>query len=274
VRVLLATNHLSRVGGSERHAETLYRTLTAAGHRVDVYVHTQKNYLIPEAAGLKAGASYDLALVSHTTCLQALRGMAARTVFTSHGVLPALERAEPGADVYVGVSEEVCAAIPFPSVLIRNPIDTERFRPVRPVNDQLRRILFLSTHQGEALPVVQAAARGYELEVLGRGAVTGDVPAAINRADLVVGLGRSAVEAMACGRNVVVFDYRGGDGMVTADNVDLLKRRNFSGRTHQRWFTADELRAEFERYDPAVNLRPYVLAEHEVSAVARAYLSL
>lgn len=61
-----------------------------------------------------------------------------------------------------------------------------------------------------------------------------DIASLINEADIVVGLGRSAYEAMSCGRPVVIFDDRPyfdsvGDGYVKGI-IDKSIQFNCSGR--------------------------------------------
>jgi CheY-like chemotaxis protein len=98
----------------------------------------------------------------------------------------------------------------------------------------------------------------------------------INDVDLVFGLGRSALEAMACRRPVIVYDYNGGDGLVTPERFELLRQRNFSGRTHARRFTDAELAAEIRAYDPAIaeGVYPFIEREHDVRQMARQFVGL
>lgn len=71
-------------------------------------------------------------------------------------------------------------------------------------------------------------------------------------ADVVFGLGRSAVEALAMGRACVVFGYDDvGDGLVTPDRLAEFSAVNFSGRARGRRFDAGSLARELAAYDPA-----------------------
>lgn len=64
----------------------------------------------------------------------------------------------------------------------------------------------------------------------------------INKADIVVSLGRGAIEALACGRMVVAADGRNGnlttDGVINPLNC-LPIMTNYSGRMYSRPWTAD-----------------------------------
>lgn len=51
----------------------------------------------------------------------------------------------------------------------------------------------------------------------------------INDHDLIIGYGRSVYEAMACGRNIIVFGKNGGDGYIDEFNFNESFDRNCSG---------------------------------------------
>jgi hypothetical protein len=68
-------------------------------------------------------------------------------------------------------------------------------------------------------------------------------------ADIVFGMGRSAVEALAMGKACFVYGYGPvGDGMVTADRLDALAKVNFSGRVWERTFDSDAMADELCLY--------------------------
>ncbi len=56
-----------------------------------------------------------------------------------------------------------------------------------------------------------------------------DMPRVINQADIVIGVGVVAAEAMACGKPVIVASARFG-GIVSEQNVAELRKYNFTGR--------------------------------------------
>jgi glycosyltransferase involved in cell wall biosynthesis len=59
---------------------------------------------------------------------------------------------------------------------------------------------------------------------------TSDSRNAIRNADVVLGMGRVVLEAIAEGRPAVLIGYGDVHGLVTADNFDEWRRTNFSGR--------------------------------------------
>lgn len=279
MRILLTNNHLDSYGGTEVWVRTMYKALEDLGHKVDVYTHLPKGRLYETLSDYDASATYDLALINHNTCLKDLadKPNVKKRVFTCHGIIPSLEMPQPGADVYVGVSEETaqrCRDKGFKATVIRNPVDTDLFYEQRPINDTLTNVLYLSTHGGEIARTVREACQGLHLAELGGVNKSGDVQDWINAADLVIGLGRGVYEALACRRNVIVFDYLGGDGYVNADTIGIYNKKNCSGRTSKAMFSARELRRLFTQYDPDQDLRAYIAEEHDAQVVARQYLML
>jgi hypothetical protein len=75
----------------------------------------------------------------------------------------------------------------------------------------------------------------------------------INKADLVIGLGRSAYEAIACGRTVIIFDERDyfesySDGYLTVHTIPKWVENNCSGRYSKKEFSTEDLVQELEKY--------------------------
>lgn len=286
MRILMTNHFLYRPGGSETWTLTVNRELVRRGHEVEVYA--VQPGLFAERSGMaivdQPRGEYDLALVNHNSCLAIAAAHSAKTVMTCHGVYPDLEQPTPGASRYVAVSEEVrehLRTLGYRSDLIRNPIDCVRFSPTSQVSDRIRRVLSLC--QGiEAKEVVRTACASMGVEFL---AIEGDrvyVPEAlINDVDLVAGLGRTAMEAMACGRNVLVLDSRDYapplmDGLIDASNVDQFATTNFSGRCRRLELNTDTVLQAMEDYDPAQASRNRGWALRELGAEQQVdrYLSL
>jgi len=268
------------------------RELARRGHEVDLFA-----FVLGEAAeqakrlstvrrlDAVKGRSYDLLLVNHNSCQRALGGLGP-VITTCHGTTPTLEQPVEGAEHYVSISEEVAdhlSDLGFDSVVIRNGIDCDEFKPVRPLPDSLGRVLLLSNYEG-AVPIVRAACERLGVEFLRAGGAYArrDVARAINEADLVVTVGRGVYESLACGRNVVVFDRRdydaiqGADGFVTGDDLPDLLRRNCSGRARgYRWSVGDVADA-LRMYDPRLGEthRRYALEQLNVRHQVDRYLEM
>jgi hypothetical protein len=98
-------------------------------------------------------------------------------------------------------------------------------------------------------------------------------PVAINGAllaqyDLVISIGRTVLLAAACGVPCIMADIHGSDGLLTVDNLDLVRTINFSGRLTRREITKAHLQAEIEKL-PVYNreeLRRRVTVEYALQA--------
>ena len=107
----------------------------------------------------------------------------------------------------------------------------------------------------------------------------------INEADLVIGVGRSLLDAMACGRPVISFDDRNyykirnmGHGYITADKFKYQQIDNFTGSSINKSINSKfELAKEiFEKYNPddgEVN-RQYILDNLSIEKTVDKYLEL
>jgi len=276
MRIVLSNHSLFRLGGSETWVRTMFDELSKEH---EVHFYSPIHHLWKDMPPFNPSLRYDRAFVNHSNCMEYLRDKdIERIVHTSHGVIPAVEWPIPGADVYVSVSEEVrehnLAKWGQDSVVIRNPIDTVKFTPAHPTSETLKKVLFLSNYGWGVMETMEGVGFDY-LHIGGEDRIE-DTWTWINWADLVVGLGRSAYEAMSCGRNVVVFDYMGADGFVTPESILEYRKRNCSGRTNRIMYTAQQLHDELGRYDQSLGprLREYILENNNVVGIAERYLSL
>lgn len=73
------------------------------------------------------------------------------------------------------------------------------------------------------------AGAGLEWRRIGEPEPTPEPASAMRAADIVVGYGRSMVEAMACGRAAYVHDHAGSNGWVTEDSYPELEADGFAG---------------------------------------------
>jgi hypothetical protein len=167
-------------------------------------------------------------------------------------------------------------------------VDLTRFSSALPLPERPRRAVLHSKYADAELVREACARLGIEITVLGAeswrpGFSTDDHSAIVEvlddgrvvdhepslaafhverilaDADLVFGLGRSAVEALAMGKACFVFGYgKIGDGLVTQARLPALARVNFSGRAHAFAFDVDSIVAELQQFSArqgAVNRR-------------------
>lgn len=160
---------------------------------------------------------------------------------------------------YVAVDDTVAERLQFEGgipadriVTLLNAVDTDRFAPGPPLPERPRRALAFAKNP-EHLHAVRAACavRGVELDVIGGavGNIVNEPETLLPQYDLVFASALSALEAMACGRAVIVCDGRGLAGMARSDTWDGWRRRNFGLRVLQRRLSPEALAAEIDRYD-------------------------
>lgn len=202
---------------------------------------------------------YDLILANHVPVVKELftRGF---IIQTCHGVVIDLEQPSEFADMHVSVTEEVKDYLQskgFDSLVINNGIDCKRFAPHKPISDKLSSVLSLS--QSDELNVfIKDCCEELGVDFLSCNKFTDnvwEVERAINKADLVIGIGRSLYDAMACGRCVISFDKRDyineaiGDGYLNKENIDKSIYHNCSGRGLRRKFNKQEFIEELQKYN-------------------------
>ena len=285
--VLVANHFFMKVGGTETFCFALIQELKRRGHTVEYFTFFKGEVSdkIENELDVKfmSKNSYDLILANHFTTVRFLahRG---KIIQTCHGVYPALEQPSKFADGHIAISEEVSNYIlkkGFTNQVILNGIDCVRFDVKNTLNPQLKKILSLCQSE-TANNFLREACKNLHVGFSQLDKSINpiwEVEKAINEADLVVGLGRSAYEAMACGRTVLVFDDRNyfdsfSDGYLNKDNVDNSIINNCSGRFFKRKLDFEQLVNELQKYNPqdGIFLRDYALEYINVRKQVQKYL--
>jgi hypothetical protein len=273
VKLLLATNHLG-LGGSESYLLTVAEYLDRFGHEVTIYapeggegqaVARERNLGVAlEADALEA--NFDAALVqdgavSHEVAEQRPD---VPQLFVAHSTIFDLQ-APPQLDgavaVAVALNDRVARrmrnlATEVELVRLTQPIDTQRFVPRGPLPAAPRNALLLSnTPHADRVQMIESvcAEAGLELRRLGGvdGGVT-DIRPALAAAEIVIGYGRSILEAMACGRAAYVYDWHGGDGWVTSASYEEIEAGGFAGRASRKVVDPETLVNELGAYSPSM----------------------
>ncbi|ADF51441.1 UDP-Glycosyltransferase/glycogen phosphorylase [Zunongwangia profunda SM-A87] len=287
IKILVATSHLNRLGGSVTFTYTLIEELKERSN-IDVEYFTFEKGIVSDrienelGVNFKSRNNYDLILANHNTIVEKLYSLGF-IIQTCHGIFPSLEQPSFLSDAYVVISQEILnhvGKIDKPIKLIYNGINLKRFREIRPVSKKLKTILSLCQSR-EANQFIKeicddigcnfSESNKYVNPVWG-------IEELINDADLVIGLGRSAYEAMSCNRPVVIYDKRSyfpefGDGYIS-QNLGLSLIKNCSGRYFKKKITKNELRLEILKYDPldGVFLRTFAEKELDISKNVDEYL--
>lgn len=288
MNILVANNHLKRTGGTENYTYALVIELIRKGHSVE-YFTFKKGFVSKkiEAAGVKfmSRKKYDLIIANHKTTIQFLykKGF---IIQTCHGTLPKLEQPSKYADVYVCVTKEVQDHLKLMGIdaqLIRNGIDCSRFMPRTQPANRLNTVLSLcqSEEANELIEQVCAEMGVRYLKADKKQDNVWHLEDLINEADLVVGIGRSVYDTMACGRTVVSFDKRKysaalGDGYLNESNLELSLEHNCSGRGTGKTIDAAQLKKEFKKYNPSdgIYMRAYALKEFNIEKSVNKYLDI
>ncbi|WP_320052861.1 glycosyltransferase family 4 protein [uncultured Acetobacteroides sp.] len=286
MNILVSNRNLGKTGGSETFTYTLIGELVKRGHSVEYFCF--KRGLVASkieedfGVGFMSKPKYDLIFANHLKTVEFLYRFGP-VIQTCHGIFPHSERPSLHADGYISISQEVQELLLKSGILspiIHNGIDCERFRPMKPLRNSNIRVLSLCQSEEGHQQVLDACKLvGAEFGKLDKKIDNiWDVSSAINEYDLVVGLGRSAYEALACGRPVVIYDKRPyassmGDGYFL-DVMPMSLKNNCSGRALHRDFSIEDLAHEIGRYRPEDGniARRYAEQSFNVERAVDAYL--
>jgi hypothetical protein len=298
VKVAFATHGFSNPGGSESYALTVAEQIERLGH--GVVIHALETGPMSEFAserGIEVVTDPD-ELDGRCDAIIVQDSVLAYQLAERYPDTPQLFRA--ASDVYdlqlppalpglvgavVVCSERVRARIAALAVdheihRLRQPIDTERFVPAGALADSPRVALLLSNYlRDERFTAIVGAleARGIEVRRVGsRGGATCSPEREIWEADIVVAKGRAALEGMACGKAVFVYDQFGGDGWVTPDRYPVMEADNFAGLTRTPIATRAQFEAELDGYLPSMGPvnRELAVGNHGARAHAHELLAV
>jgi len=291
-RILVANHHLLTYGGSETFTYTLVAELARRGYQVDVFtfyegIVSEKIKEFANIITLRTAKKeiYDLALISHKSCVEIAPYNAYKTVQICHGIYPEEEQPSASADSWIAISEEVQNHLltkGFKSSIIYNGIDLTRYCPKKTLNKELKTVLSLCQSDQANEMVKEACLKaGVEFKYFDKFQNgVWNIEDQLNEADLVVTLGRGAYEAMACGRSVLIFDNRPysesfGDGLLS--NKPFFEesiKNNCSGRRFKIKFDANSLAEEFKQYkqEQGENNRKLALAYLDIKKAVDSYL--
>jgi hypothetical protein len=286
VRFVLGNRLLVNVGGTEVHLSILGEQLQRLGHETVVYSPELGPYADHlrgrgfEVTDALAELPDDCDVVFSQDTLVAY-DLAARYPEARHGfricgqshdfqlppqVAGAIDLVVVLSDRYARIAE--ASAADTPVVRLRIPVDTELLAPIGSIRERPRKAVLLGNYP-ERFELVRSAwgEQGIEVERVGEANDSGqrfDVASALAGADIVVGKGRAALDGMACGRAVYVFDLFGGDGWVTPALYPALEADQFAGLATGRVIGRDELARDLAGYDAAMGAanRDLVLQHH------------
>lgn len=261
MRILIATHGLSTWAGTETYVFTLAPALVARGHDVVVFSPFPGNVSAQlENQGIRCtaeitdlrGEYFSVAHVHHNITATQVRSALPDVpmVWVRHGVTPELEQPPTFVpEVVLAVSPERALQLSrecgLAVELVPNHIDTELFAPERSIRTVPRTALTITNHLSTRVrAAIWGACSKLDIAVRHVGLPDNPVPsprAAIEEADLVFAVGRSALEAASMGRAVLLLDHNGCDGWLDRANYSEVARFAFSGHRRGTLPTADEL---------------------------------
>jgi glycosyltransferase involved in cell wall biosynthesis len=287
MNILVAANYLKSIGGSENYTYAIINELLRLGHHVEYFTFNK---------GLVSGAieklgvrfmsknNYDLIIASHGPVIRHLFQYG-YTIQTTHGILPGLEEPSFFADCHVCVSEfqrEYFLEKNIKCDVILNGINCERFYPQTPIHEKLTRVLSLC-QSDEANKLIAKCCKQLNVDFIKCHKYKDniwDIQREINKADLVVGVGRSLYDAMACGRAVISYDTRypdrnfEGDGYLCKENIHSSLKYNCCGGASRLFFTAEMFIRELMKYnrDDGRFMREFAVKELNIRESVKKYL--
>ena len=163
-------------------------------------------------------------------------------------------------------------------IRIRQPIDLNRFNPLgRWPGESPSSVLLIGNYYdvwAQRIDQLKAAWASAGLQAPRRQAnPIAAVGEEMARADIVVGYGRSILEAMACGRPASVHEHCGSDGWVTAESYERMESDGFSGAALRISPGVETLRQDLGLYRPGLGRLGYDLARrHDARLVVAAQI--
>ena len=292
MRFVIAQRRLNLPGGSETFVLTTAEHLALLGHEVVVWSmelgltaqfgRQQGLEIVDRDDALPSDAEATIALDRSMAIELARRYPRAKRVYAMHNMDEVwLPPPEPGIVAATFAPNERLAKLAAGCagagniIRIRQPIDLYRFRPRGCwARDKPARVLLLGNYRevaGLRVDRLRQAWSQLELEwcQVGYPDPTMTVAKEMCEADIIVGYGRTILEAMACGRPAYVHEHSGSDGWVTANSYVQLEADGFAGTVLRPTPTIDQLREDFHRYDPALGQvgQDFARAHHDARQV-------
>lgn len=261
---ILTSSYTLDLAGVPTFTLTMYKEFLSRGHKVTVYspFGGKLENQMHAVNDLEKIETPDVIIAQHTPCAEVLKRIFPNvpTIFYAHGLLPEIEQPPKiPMDYYFVINEFVeknlvDKGVPLKKIeIIRDFIDTEKFKPEAPISPKLQNVLFISNYKKwKNFKIIEGACKKLGVNLKCCGAPYGrnyKIEEEINSADMIVSWGRGIMEAMSCGRAVLSFDQQLGDGYITPETYFEARKYNFGGLVYKKTFTIYSMAQEMLKYD-------------------------
>jgi hypothetical protein len=252
LKIALSNRSLRRRAGTELWVSDVARYLTRCGAEVIVYSPdlgpvsdelSESGITVSSSAAEVRAFSPDICFLHHFketgTLVSYLAGTATKIVNMSHGPLPRAELPIPG-----GVAQYFATSITVKTMIslltdadwnsiriLPNFFDETRFRDVRVSDGGSAALLYSNKASKKQIDALQGelALNGYAFRIAGQKSTLVDCPEEVlPQYDLVFAVGRSAIEALASGCAVILWDRGVVGPLVTPQNFWQCVCANFA----------------------------------------------
>lgn len=302
-RILITTSH-NRLTGVTTFNYTLGEKLKQLGYDLHFYIATIESASpLVQDQFTKLGKvfsydqaplyQYDILIFSDNVTQNRFKKYTGKKIFIVHGLvekafLPILELSDKIFCVSSFMTDYYQQKFRNTKIeSIPNFINTKRFKIESKISEKLQSVLILDFRFGSTYAqAVQKIADKlhFKLTVHGVNYIENpvwEIEKLINQHDLIVAYGRSAYEAMACGRNVIVFGKNGGDGFMNLETLPLSFARNCSGWGLRRLpkdvdSNLELMETEFLKYDSGLgnSLRNEIVTRASIDSQIQRFIDL
>jgi hypothetical protein len=162
------------------------------------------------------------------------------------------------------------------TVKLHNAVDLRAYRPRSPLPSDPQRALILTKNRKHVGVIEHVCRRrGLTVDSAGPGVANtlDDLPARLAAYDVVFATARMAIEAMAVGCAVIVCDERGFAGLVTPDNVEPWRDRNFGASILRSDVSTESIDQALDAYDAkrCSDVSQYIRAHNSLERAASLY---
>jgi hypothetical protein len=250
MRIVLSSENFVGFGGTETYTVTVARELGRLGHEAAIYspnrgamAEVARELGIHVVDSTQLPRSCDLVIASDGATCHELAGRypdvpVVLVVHSADHMLQAPPQLEDRCQTVVVMNDRVRRAVEArawhaPIVRLRQPIDLVKYHHLGPSRSTARTALVSTNYlAGPRADLINEACRANGLQPTWIGATTSPTPTpelAIAGAEIVIGLGRTVLEAMAAGRAAYVYGKVGGDGWVTPERYPAMEADGFAG---------------------------------------------